>query len=121
MRLVRGVRTFGFDRARPVPYYPLLPPGKTLVILSARGDFGYEPGERAAHMNHVEPSIRTAFGYMGITDVHTVAIEYDEFPLDPRHAVSVARAEAALDALVYALLKSGAAASRPQSRARAAQ
>jgi FMN-dependent NADH-azoreductase len=119
--VVRVGRTFGFDRARPIPYYPMLPAGKTLVILSARGDFGYEPGERAAHMNHVEPSIRTAFAYIGITDVRSIAIEYDEFPRDPRHAESIARAEVALDALVDSLLRTSASAtaSRPQTAARA--
>jgi FMN-dependent NADH-azoreductase len=120
--VVRVGRTFGFDRARPVPYYPMLPPGKTLVVLSARGDFGYEPGERAAHMNHVEPSIRTAFAYMGVVDVRSVAVEYDEFPRDPRHAESIARAEASVDALVDALLKTATSAttSLPQTADRAA-
>ncbi|MET0286777.1 MAG: NAD(P)H-dependent oxidoreductase [Polyangiales bacterium] len=106
--VVRVGRTFGFDRAREPPYFPLLPAGKTLVLLSARGDYGYEPGQRAAHMNHVEPSIRTAFGYLGILDVRSIAIEYDEFPRDPRHAESVARAEAAVDALVDSLLVTAA-------------
>jgi FMN-dependent NADH-azoreductase len=120
--VVRVGRTFGFDRARPVPYYPMLSPGKTLVILSARGDFGYDPGERVAHMNHVEPSIRTAFGYMGITDVRSIAIEYDEFPRDPRHTESIARAEAAVDALVDSLLRTStsARASPPRTAAQTA-
>jgi FMN-dependent NADH-azoreductase len=100
--VVRVGRSFGFDRAREPPSFPLLPAGKTLVILSARGDYGYEHGERAAHMNHVEPSIRTA--YIGISDVRSIAIEYGEFPRDPRHAESIARAEAQVDALVDQLL-----------------
>jgi FMN-dependent NADH-azoreductase len=117
--VVRVGRTFGFDRARPVPYYPLLAAGKTLVVLSARGDQGYEPGGPSASMNHVEPHIRTAFGYMGITDVRSVAIEWDEFPRDSRHAESIASAEAAVDALVDELLKSAsrAAASYRQAAA----
>jgi FMN-dependent NADH-azoreductase len=118
--VVRVGRTFGFDRNREPPYYPLLAPGKTLVLLSARGDFGYDPGERVAHMNHVEPSIRTAFGYMGITDVRSIAIEYDEFPRDPRHAESVARAYRAVDTLVDALLRTSAAASCPPAPGQAA-
>lgn len=102
--VVRVGRTFGFDRAREPPYFPLLPAGKTLVVLSARGDHGYDHGERAAHMNHVEPSIRTAFAYIGIHDVRSIAIEYDEFPRDPRLGESIARAEAQVDALVDELL-----------------
>ena len=103
--IVRVGRTFGFDRARQGdPYWPLLADmNKKLVVLSSRGDFGYGEGERIGHMNHVEPGIRTAFGYIGITDVRSAAIEYDEFGGD-RLAQSVARAEAQVDALVDALL-----------------
>lgn len=98
--IVRVGRTFGFDRQRAgEPYWPLLAGmNKTLIILTSRGDFGYGPSERSAHMNHVEPSIRTAFGYIGITDVHSIAVEYDEFA-DDRLAASIAAAEAAVDDL----------------------
>jgi FMN-dependent NADH-azoreductase len=103
--VVRVGRTFGFDRSRPGErYWPLLTPhNKTLVVLSSRGDFGYGPGERIAHMNHVEPHLRTAFGYIGITDLRSVAIEYDEFA-DERLVQSIAEAEAGVDALVEQLL-----------------
>ncbi|SAI23671.1 acyl carrier protein phosphodiesterase [Bordetella ansorpii] len=98
--IVRVGRTFGFDRQRAGdPYWPLLAgQGKQLVVLSSRGDHGYGPGERIAHLNHVETSVRTAFAYMGITDVHGAAIEYDEFG-DQRLADSIARAEAKVDEL----------------------
>ncbi|MGB3335853.1 MAG: NAD(P)H-dependent oxidoreductase [Devosia sp.] len=77
--IVRVGRTFGFDRARPgEPYWPLLGDmNKKLVILSSRGDFGYGLSERIAHMNHVEPSIRTAFGY-------SRRIELDTFVVTPQ-------------------------------------
>lgn len=99
--IVRVGRTFGFDRSRQgEPYWPLLADaGKRLVLLSSRGDWGYAPGERMAGRNHVEPSIQTAFAYLGVTDVHGAAIEYDEFA-DERLKASIARAEAAVDALV---------------------
>ncbi|WP_029008913.1 FMN-dependent NADH-azoreductase [Azospirillum halopraeferens] len=103
--IVRVGRTFGFDRAREgEPYWPLLTPyGKTLVLLGSRGDYGYGTGGRIAAMNHVEPHLRTAFGYIGITDVHEVAIEYDEFA-DDRLARSIADAETAVDRLVDRLV-----------------
>ncbi len=103
--VVRVGRTFGFDRTRAGdPYWPLLTGAdKTLVVLSSRGDFGYGKDGRIEHMNHVEPSIRTAFAYMGITDVESVAIEYDEFGGE-RLQGSIARAEAEVDALVDRLL-----------------
>ncbi|MBU8897796.1 NAD(P)H-dependent oxidoreductase [Corallococcus sp. M34] len=104
--IVRVGRTFGFDRSRAGdPYWPLLTEArKKLVILSSRGDFGYGRGERIEAMNHVEPSIRTAFGYMGITDVDSVAIEYDEFGGE-RLKHSIAQAEDQVDALVARLLR----------------
>ncbi|MBZ4419066.1 FMN-dependent NADH-azoreductase [Myxococcus sp. RHSTA-1-4] len=104
--IVRVGRTFGFDRLRVgEPYWPLLAEsGKKLVILSSRGDHGYARGERLEHMNHVEPSIRTAFGYIGITDVESVAIEYDEFA-DERLKTSIAMAERQVDVFVDRLLR----------------
>ncbi|WP_129791045.1 FMN-dependent NADH-azoreductase [Sphingosinicella sp. CPCC 101087] len=102
--VVRVGRTFGFDRSRTGdPYWPLLSEmNKILVILSSRGDFGYDPSGRIAHLNHVEPSIRTAFGYIGITDVYSVAAEYDEFG-EERLARSLLEAETAVDRLASRL------------------
>lgn len=103
--IVRVGRTFGFDRTRQgEPYWPLLDERpRTLVLLGSRGDFGYGPGGRIASMNHVEPAVRTAFGYIGIADVRSIAVEYDEFGGD-RLAASLREAEAAVDAMVDSLL-----------------
>lgn len=102
--IVRVGLTFGFDRSRDgLPYWPLLSAqNKRLVILTSRGDYGYGPGERIHHMNHVEASIRTAFAYIGITAVHTIAVEYDEFA-DARLQASIEAAEGAVDAIVARL------------------
>jgi FMN-dependent NADH-azoreductase len=103
--IVRVGRTFGFDRARHgEPYWPLLAgQGRTLILLGSRGDYGYDPGERIAAMNHVESSVRTAFGYIGIDDVRSLAVEYDEFGGE-RLAQSLEKTEHALDQLVDQLL-----------------
>jgi FMN-dependent NADH-azoreductase len=69
------------------------------VLLSARGDHGYGPGERLAADNHVEAGVITPLRYIGIDSVDGVAIEYDEFADERLHA-SIAAAEAAVDALV---------------------
>lgn len=107
--IVRVGRTFGFDRSRgDIPYWPMVPPGKTLVLLSSRGDYGYDEGERLSHMNHVEPAIRTAFAYIGITETHSIAVEFDEFA-DARLKTSLEGAEAEIKSLV-ARLSSGAQA-----------
>ncbi len=105
--IVRVGRTFGFDRSRQgLPYWPMLTEmHKRLVVLSSRGDYGYEPGERMAQANHVEPHIRTVFGYLGIEDVHGIAVEYDEFG-DERLKASLAQAERRIDALVEELATS---------------
>jgi FMN-dependent NADH-azoreductase len=104
--VVRVGRTFGFDRSRAGdPYWPMLAgTGKRLIVLSARGDHGYDPGGRQAHVNHVEAGVRDVFGYLGVTDFHSTAIEYDEFA-DDRLRSSIAAAEQAVDDLVDRLLQ----------------
>ncbi|VXD03608.1 FMN-dependent NADH-azoreductase 2 [Sphingomonas sp. 8AM] len=102
--IVRVGLTFGFDRSREgEPYWPMLPPGKRLVILSARGDYGYDAGGRLEAMNLVEAGLRVPLGYIGLTDSHAIAIEYDEFA-DERLAASIAAAEHATDELVDELI-----------------
>ena len=99
--VVRVGRTFGFDRSRAGdPYWPMLAGmGKRLIVLSARGDHGYDAGGRQAHVNHVEAGVRDVFGYLGVTAFESVAIEYDEFA-DERLKASIAAAERAVDELV---------------------
>lgn len=103
-QVVRVGRTFGFDRARDgAPYWPLLDDRpRRLVILSSRGDFGY--ADRLRSLDHVEASVRSAFAYVGITEVHALAVEYDEFGGE-RLLRSLAEAETATDALVDRLLQ----------------
>lgn len=99
--IVRVGRTFGFDRARgAVPYWPMLSDaGKRMVLLGARGDHGYGPGGRIAHLNHTESSVRSVFGYIGITDVYEAAVESDEFGGEEL-AQSLRKAEQEVDRLV---------------------
>ncbi|SFP40547.1 FMN-dependent NADH-azoreductase [Variovorax sp. 770b2] len=114
--IVRVGRTFGFDRARgAVPYWPMLAgAGKRMVLLGARGDHGYDKGGRIAHLNHAEASVRSVFGYIGITDVHEAAVECDEFGGE-QLAQSMRKAEAAVDRLVDEL-----SGTKEQARERAA-
>ncbi len=103
--VVRVGRTFGFDRSRAGdPYWPMLADmGKRLVVLSARGDHGYDPGGRHGQVNHVESGVRDVFAYLGVTEFDSVAIEYDEFA-DDRLKASIASAERAVDASADRLL-----------------
>ncbi|MDO4232079.1 MAG: NAD(P)H-dependent oxidoreductase, partial [Lautropia sp.] len=102
--IVRVGRTFGFDRGREGdPYWPLLVGmNKRIVLLSSRGDFGYDGGKMQGK-NHVEASVFTAMEYLGIMQSHDIAVEYDEFG-DGRLARSLADAERATDHLVDRLL-----------------
>ena len=105
--IVRVGRTFGFDRTRgEVPYWPLLAgAGKRLVLLGSRGDFGYGQGQRIGHLNHTEASVRSVFGYIGITEVFEAAVEYDEFGGE-HLARSLREAEGAVDLIADRLSKS---------------
>lgn len=109
--VVRVGRTFGFDRGREgEPYWPLLAgQGKRLVLLGARGDHGYDPGGRLAHLNLVEAGVSVAMRYIGIDTVAAIAVEYDEFA-DARLAASIEAAERRVDALVEALAREAGAA-----------
>lgn len=98
--IVRVGVTFGFDRKRAgEPYWPMLPSGKRLVVLGARGDYGYDAGGRQADINFVEAGLKAPLAYIGLRDTSSIAIEYDEFA-DARLARSIADAEGAVDALV---------------------
>ncbi|RJL19333.1 FMN-dependent NADH-azoreductase [Paracoccus siganidrum] len=87
-------RTFSFDLARgDFPIRPILG-GKKLVVLSSRGEFGFQPDGLRGHMNALDPGIAACAHYLGVAggDIETVAIEYQEFK-DARHVRSIARAE----------------------------
>ncbi|WP_038216505.1 FMN-dependent NADH-azoreductase [Xenophilus azovorans] len=99
--IVRIGRTFDFDPARgDDPYVPLLADRpRQAVLLSSRGGHGFDDGGAMAAMNHLDPAVRTVLGFIGITEVHGIAIEHEEHGGE-RLARSVALAHARIDALV---------------------
>jgi FMN-dependent NADH-azoreductase len=98
-QVIRVNRTFNFDPDQDTwPVSPILT-GKTLVIVSSRGEFGFEPGGIREDWNHLETHIRTLQHFLGIEASHLIAVEYQEFN-DERHARSLARADGELKALV---------------------
>lgn len=103
-QIVRTGRTVAFDDSNPLdPYVPLLADRpRHAVILSARGGVGFDAGGAMAHMNHLEPSLITALGFIGITQVHQIAIEGQEVGGELL-AESVAQAMNQVDALVTQL------------------
>ena len=97
--VIRIGKTFTFDLTRGD--YPLEPimAGKTLVILSSRGEFGFEPGGVRESMNHLETHIRTCARYLGVEHTHLISIDYQEFG-DERHQQSINTAYEAVPSLV---------------------
>ncbi|GLK76814.1 FMN-dependent NADH-azoreductase [Methylopila jiangsuensis] len=103
-QVVRVGRTFSFDLARgDQPIAPILT-GKRMVVLSARGEFGFAPGGARAARNHLDPHLATVAPYLGVAPeaIRTVAIEYQEFH-DDRFDRSRDAAGHAVDALVAEL------------------
>jgi FMN-dependent NADH-azoreductase len=93
-QVIRIGRSFSFDLARgDWPIEPIMA-GKTLILLSARGEFGFAPGGPREAQNHLDPHIATCAPYIGVAEeaIHKVAIEFQEFG-DDRHARSHAEAE----------------------------
>ena len=118
-QVVRLNRTVGMDASNPLdPYVPMLADRERhAVILTARGGVGSNPGEAMAHMNHLEPNLATALGFIGITRIHQIAIEGQEIGGELL-ANSVAEALHRVDALVDALQATVGAArleGRPQT------
>lgn len=103
-QIVRPGRTVDVDDSNPLdPYVPRLADRpRHAVILTARGGIGFGVGGEMAHMNHLEPNLITALGFIGITQVHQIAIEGQEVGGELL-AESVAQALNKVDALVAEL------------------
>lgn len=98
-KVIRIDKTFSFDLARgDFPLEPVMR-GKTLVVLSSRGEFGFGPGGVRETMNHLEPHIFTCAHYLGVQESHLIAVDYQEFN-DDRYRRSLADAFAAIPVLV---------------------
>lgn len=101
-QVVRVDKTFTFDLGRgDFPLEPVLS-GKTLVLLTASGEFGFGTGGIRESMNHLGPHVRTLSHYLGVEDFHEIRIEYQEFG-DSRHRKSIEDAYRSVEQLVAAL------------------
>lgn len=78
-QVVRVDKTFTFDLSRgDRPLEPIFS-GKTLVILTATGEFGFGAGGINADADHLVRHIRTISKYLGAESLHHIGIEYQEF------------------------------------------
>lgn len=96
-QVVRVGRTFAFEPDVAEPYRPLLAPRPVIVVVSA-GDGSLHPGGPLAHLNFLEPHLKTVLGFIGLAHPKFVRVGYDEFQ-DDRLKHSLASAEAAIDKL----------------------
>lgn len=103
-QIVRPGKTVDIDTGNPEnPYTALLADRpRHAVILTARGGIGFGPGGELEALNHLEPALITALNFIGINQVHQIAIEGQEIGGEVL-ANSVALAHHQIDALVQGL------------------
>jgi FMN-dependent NADH-azoreductase len=65
--------------------------GKTLVLLTSSGEFGFDVGGVREDMNHLGPHFRAISKYLGVDRQHEIRVEYQEFG-DSRHEQSIENA-----------------------------
>lgn len=118
--IVRIGLTFDFDPSRPDPYVPLLAERpRRAVLLTSRGGHGFDAGGPLAAVNHADPALRDVLGFIGITDVQTIAVEHEEEGGEVL-AASLAKALGAIDTLVASTQAIASAAARSTREALAA-
>ncbi len=106
---------YGHHPHLPLEYYlpMLVDRPRHAVLLSSRGDHGFDPGGRLAALNHMEPNARTALQFIGIAGFHSIAIEHQEEGGEAL-AASTQSALARIDRLVEHLHSEIAAQQLPQ-------
>ncbi len=101
-QVIRVNKTFSFDLDRgDSPLEPILS-GKTLVLLTSCGEFGFGKGEIREEMNHLEPHLKTISKYLGVDETYEIRVEYQEFG-DTRHRESIEKAYKAIPRMVNEL------------------
>ena len=100
-QIVRLGLTFNHTLDNGVAQYEPLVRGKKALIVTSRGGFGFGPGGELEAMNHADTLLRTALGFIGITDITVVAAEGEE-SAERTFQISAAEAEQRLLALVRA-------------------
>lgn len=91
-QIVRINKTFDFDLSRgDFPLQPIFS-GKTLIIVTSSGEFGFEKGGIREDSGHLASHLRTLSKYLGVDTIYEIASEYQEFG-DERHRISVVNAK----------------------------
>ena len=99
-QIIRINKTFDFDLTRgDFPLKPTLS-GKTLILVTSSGEFGFEPNGIRAEANHLTPHLKTLSKYLGVDNIYEIHSEYQEFA-DDRHVQSLADAYSRAATLAY--------------------
>lgn len=77
-QIVRLGLTFDHTLDNGIAQYAPRVHGKKALIVTSRGGFGFGPGGELEALNHADTLLRTALGFIGITDVTVVAAEGEE-------------------------------------------
>ncbi|RJG36919.1 FMN-dependent NADH-azoreductase [Motilimonas pumila] len=101
-QVIRVNKTFSFDLGRGD--YPLQPTlsGKTMVLMTSCGEFGFHVGGIREKMNHLGPHIEVASQYLGVDKFYEIRCEYQEFG-DQRHIDSLNNAHTDITNLIKRL------------------
>ncbi|GFD87988.1 FMN-dependent NADH-azoreductase [Tenacibaculum sp. KUL152] len=103
-QIIRINKTFDFDLSRgDKPLAPLFS-GKTLVIVTSSGEFGFEKGGVNEEASHLVPHLRTLSRYLGVENIYEVTSEYQEFG-DARHQASLNNARIKVGDIALRLAK----------------
>lgn len=94
-QIIRVGRTFDFKDDESDPYLPLLP-SRPVVLITATGTSGYEPGGPNERFNFLDPHLQAMLGFVGLGDISTVRVGFEESQ-DKRFKRSLEAAEASLD------------------------
>lgn len=101
-QIIRIHKTFSFDLARgDFPLAPIMS-GKTLILLTSCGEFGFDTGGIRSNANHLTPHIKLLSKYLGVETFHAISTEYQEFA-DHRHQQSSKQAHKKIKELVQRL------------------
>jgi len=98
-QVIRVDKTFTFDLDRGDFPLEATMSGKTLVLLTSCGEFGFEVGGVREEMNHLTPHIRSVSKYLGVDEQHEIRVEYQEFG-DQRHTQSIDNAYLAIPKVI---------------------
>lgn len=106
-QVIRVNKTFTFDLSRgDFPLEPV-PSGKTMILITSSGEFGFQAGGIREKMNHLGPHIEVVSQYLGIEKFYEIRSEYQEFG-DQRHQESRNNAYAEIVDLVERLSRKDA-------------